>query len=204
MLRSRSTRDRVACPVSRRGPADRRSAIYHSCVEVEARIRHLLLSLIEFADVSVIFPCRRWRRCEPLLEGEDAWPRTPRDLKRRFPTLYSLEFSAVLCRGEAQAIAAKAPRRKKVKFPEVYESKLDMGKVKLEVLRAWALERLTKLMGYEDEVLRGNVEIFFAFFLSVLSCLTLLFSSRLHTLCFTTSWRNQSQTPWSLRAGSLV
>ena len=50
-----------------------------------------------------------------------------------------------------QASGSKA-RPKKVKLPEVYEATIEFKKVKMSAIKDWAVERLTKLMGYEDEV----------------------------------------------------
>ena len=38
------------------------------------------------------------------------------------------------------------------KFPVVYDTKVDMTKVNLDIMRPWITKRVTELLGFEDEV----------------------------------------------------
>lgn len=44
-----------------------------------------------------------------------------------------------------------------LKFPPEYNTKVDMKKVQLEVIKPWISQQITKLLGFEDEVLIGYV-----------------------------------------------
>jgi len=46
---------------------------------------------------------------------------------------------------------------KSLKFPPEYNTKVDMKKVKLEVIKPWITEQVTDLLGLEDEVLIGYI-----------------------------------------------
>lgn len=41
---------------------------------------------------------------------------------------------------------------KSIKFPKEYDQHVDMKKVNVEVMRKWVAERITALLGVEDEV----------------------------------------------------
>uniref|UniRef100_A0A061SI83 PWI domain-containing protein n=1 Tax=Tetraselmis sp. GSL018 TaxID=582737 RepID=A0A061SI83_9CHLO len=59
-------------------------------------------------------------------------------------------------RGQFQAVAVKSSK-KKVKLPDVYGASVDTVKIKLPVVKAWAIERLAKDMGYEDEIAQAQL-----------------------------------------------
>jgi len=44
-----------------------------------------------------------------------------------------------------------------MKFPVEYNTKVDMKKVQLEIIKPWISQQITKLLGFEDEVLIGYV-----------------------------------------------
>jgi len=44
-----------------------------------------------------------------------------------------------------------------MKFPTEYSTKVDMKKVTLDVIKPWIAQQITKLLGFEDEVLIGYV-----------------------------------------------
>lgn len=46
---------------------------------------------------------------------------------------------------------------KTMKFPSEYNTKIDMKQIKLEVIKPWIGQKLTELLGFEDEVLLGYV-----------------------------------------------
>jgi len=46
---------------------------------------------------------------------------------------------------------------KSTKFPPEFNTKVDMKKVKLEVIKPWIGEKISQLLGFEDEVLIGYV-----------------------------------------------
>ena len=46
---------------------------------------------------------------------------------------------------------------KSMKFPKEYEIKVDLKKVNWEVMKTWIAQRVTELLGVEDEVLVGYV-----------------------------------------------
>lgn len=46
---------------------------------------------------------------------------------------------------------------KSMKFPKEYEQKVDLKRVKLEVMKAWIATRVSELLGVEDEVLVGYI-----------------------------------------------
>ena len=53
------------------------------------------------------------------------------------------------------------------KFPEEFETKVSMSKVKLDVMLPWISQKITQYLGFEDEVVVGYVEATLrAFFLS--------------------------------------
>jgi len=46
---------------------------------------------------------------------------------------------------------------KSMKFPPEYNTKIDMKKIKLEILKPWISAKITELLGFEDELLIGYV-----------------------------------------------
>ena len=46
---------------------------------------------------------------------------------------------------------------KSMKFPKEYDQKVDLKKVKWEVMKTWIATRVTELLGAEDEVLVGYI-----------------------------------------------
>ncbi len=47
---------------------------------------------------------------------------------------------------------------KSTKFPESFNTRVDMAKVQLEVIRPWIHQELEKYLGVEDDILKGYVE----------------------------------------------
>lgn len=46
---------------------------------------------------------------------------------------------------------------KSMKFPKEYSLKVDVKKVEWEVMKEWCAQRVTQLLGMEDEVLIGYI-----------------------------------------------
>jgi len=46
---------------------------------------------------------------------------------------------------------------KSLKFPNEYNIKVDMKKVKFDVIKPWISQKITELLGFEDEVLIGYI-----------------------------------------------
>jgi len=46
---------------------------------------------------------------------------------------------------------------KSMKFPDEFHVKVDMKKVKLDVIKPWVVKKITEMLGFEDEVLVGYV-----------------------------------------------
>ena len=47
---------------------------------------------------------------------------------------------------------------KATKFPDHFNQKVDMGKVKMEVMMPWIQQEVTRDLGFEDEVVIGYIE----------------------------------------------
>ena len=47
---------------------------------------------------------------------------------------------------------------KSTKFPDSFNTRVDMAKVQLEVIRPWIHQELKKYLGVEDDILKGYVE----------------------------------------------
>jgi serine/arginine repetitive matrix protein 1 len=47
---------------------------------------------------------------------------------------------------------------KSTKFPDSFNTRVDMAKVQLEVIRPWIHQELQKYLGVEDDILKGYVE----------------------------------------------
>ena len=46
---------------------------------------------------------------------------------------------------------------KSMKFPKEYSLKIDVAKVNWEIMKEWTAQRVTQLLGMEDEVLIGYI-----------------------------------------------
>jgi len=44
-----------------------------------------------------------------------------------------------------------------MKFSKVLDTKVDISKVKMDVINKWVSERLTEILGFEDEIVIGTV-----------------------------------------------
>jgi len=65
-------------------------------------------------------------------------------------------------RGASQDQDVRFPNKEKkllsqLKFPNEYNTKVDMTKVEIDVIKPWISQQITKLLGFEDEVLIGYV-----------------------------------------------
>lgn len=71
-------------------------------------------------------------------------------------------MSAGFFRGTSQEQDARfADKQKKLmqsmQFPSEYDSRVDMRKVKLDVLKPWITKRMVEILAYEDEVVIGLI-----------------------------------------------
>ena len=46
---------------------------------------------------------------------------------------------------------------KSMKFPKEYSLKIDVSKINWEIMKEWTAQRVTQLLGMEDEVLIGYI-----------------------------------------------
>merc|ERR1719399_622413 len=69
-------------------------------------------------------------------------------------------MSAVACGSACACVLCTQMKKllKSTKFPPHFDTKVDMSKVKLEVMMPWITQQVTTYLGFEDEVVVGYIE----------------------------------------------